>query len=150
MVPNAVVWLPALPLNHRGKLDVDALPRPGRDDRVGETEWTAPEIGTEQRIAAVWSAVLGLDAVGAHDNFFDLGGNSLLLGTLHSRLERELAITLPIRRLFEHPTVHALAQALSAGTRAQPPTADVRSRAERAKNARRARPTRPSTTGEPA
>ncbi|WP_103352755.1 non-ribosomal peptide synthetase [Amycolatopsis sp. CA-128772] len=149
MVPNAVVWLPALPLNHRGKLDVDALPAPGREDRVGATAWTAPEAGTEQRIAAVWSAVLGLEAVGAHDNFFDLGGNSLLLGALHSRLERELSITLPIRRLFEHPTVHALARALAAGPAPQESTVDVRGRAERAR-ARRARPGRPEKMGDAA
>ncbi|MDT7796768.1 MAG: hypothetical protein QOI78_201 [Actinomycetota bacterium] len=141
MVPNAVVWLPALPLNHRGKLDTDALPAPGREDRVGATAWTAPETETEQRVAAVWSAVLGLGSVGAHDNFFDLGGNSLLLGTLHSRLERELSITLPIRRLFEHPTVHALARALASGPE-EPSTVDVRGRAERAR-ARRSRPGRP-------
>src|SRR5213595_426791 len=143
MVPNAVVWLPALPLNHRGKLDVAALPKPGREDRVGETAWTAPETETEQRIAAVWSSVLGLEAVGVHDNFFDLGGNSLLLGTLHSRLERELSISLPIRRLFEHPTVHALSRALAAGEPSTTSTVDVRRRAERAQRARRARPIRP-------
>ena len=149
MVPNAFVWLPALPLNHRGKLDVAALPAPGREDRIGAAEWTAPETGTEQRIAAVWSAVLGLDSVGAHDNFFDLGGNSLLLGTLHSRLERELSITLPIRRLFEHPTVHALARALASGPAEPKSTVDVRGRAARAR-ARRVAPVRPEKMGEAA
>ena len=147
MVPNAVVWLPELPLNHRGKLDADALPKPGRSDRVGGTGWTAPESETEQRIAAVWSAVLGLEAVGAHDNFFDLGGNSLLLGTLHARLQEELALTLPIRRLFEHPTVHALARSLAAGPDEPSSTADVRSRAQKAQQARRSRPARPTRTG---
>jgi amino acid adenylation domain-containing protein len=142
MIPNAVLWLPALPLNHRGKLDADALPRPRREDRVGETAWTAPESETERRIAAVWSAVLGLEQVGAHDNFFDLGGNSLLLGTLHARLERDLALTLPIRRLFEHPTVHALARSLTTGADQPSTTAEVRDRAVRAQRARRARTTR--------
>ncbi|MEU5724732.1 amino acid adenylation domain-containing protein [Micromonospora sp. NPDC047738] len=150
MIPNAVVWLPALPLNHRGKLDADALPKPRREDRVGETAWTAPESETERRIAAVWSAVLGLEQVGVHDNFFDLGGNSLLLGTLHTRLERELALTLPIRRLFEHPTVHALARSLAAGADQPSTTADVRGRAERAQRARRARPARATRNGEDA
>jgi amino acid adenylation domain-containing protein len=150
MIPNAVVWLPELPLNHRGKIDAAALPKPRRSDRVGDTEWTAPESETERRIAGVWSAVLGLEAVGAHDNFFDLGGNSLLLGTLHARLQSELALTLPIRRLFEHPTVHALARSLSAGPDESSATADVRSRAERAQRARRARPARLTRTGEDA
>ncbi|RSN66480.1 hypothetical protein DMH12_00670 [Streptomyces sp. WAC 04229] len=151
MVPSAVVWLPELPLNHRGKLDTEALPRPQRADRVGEIAWTAPESETERRIAGVWSAVLGLDAVGTHDNFFDLGGNSLLLGTLHARLESELSLTLPIRRLFEHPTVHALARSLAAGN-GEPSSsaAQVRSRAVQARRARRARTARPTKVGEDA
>ena len=123
------------------------MPRPRREDRVGQTAWSAPATATEQRIAAVWSGVLGLDSIGAHDNFFDLGGNSLLLGTLHARLERELSITLPIRRLFEHPTVRALAQALAGAAPERSSAADVRSRAQRAQRARQARSARSATTG---
>ncbi|WP_410656968.1 amino acid adenylation domain-containing protein [Amycolatopsis sp. lyj-112] len=143
MVPNAVVWLPELPMNSRGKLATDQLPRPGRDELAGQTPWMAPETDLERRVAAVWSGVLGIESVGAQDNFFDLGGNSLLLATLHTRLRNELEMPLSIRQLFEYPTVHALARALTAGEPATTSTVDVRRRAERAQRARRARPVRP-------
>jgi amino acid adenylation domain-containing protein len=136
MVPGAVVWRPELPLNSRGKVDRDRLPRPGRDDMIGQTPWVAPETGLEQRIAAVWSGVLGVDSVGAHDNFFDLGGNSLLLAALHARLQAELATTLPIRRLFEYPTVHTLARALVSGAQVNPAAPEALRLAERAQRSR--------------
>jgi amino acid adenylation domain-containing protein len=140
MVPGAIVWLPELPLNHRGKLDTAALPKPGRDDLAAATPFAAPETGLERRIAAVWSGVLSLESVGAHDNFFDLGGNSLLLATLHARLQSALERTLPIRNLFEHPTVHTLAKALSG----EEPAAQVDNVRDRAKlaQARRSRAAR--------
>ncbi len=110
LVPGALIWLAELPVNRRGKIDMGALPRPARP---GQQAGGLPAAGMEQRIAAVWCAVLGLESVGAHDNFFDLGGNSLLLARLHARLQAQLATTLPIRRLVEHPTVHTLAAALT-------------------------------------
>jgi amino acid adenylation domain-containing protein len=145
MIPGGLVWLPELPLNSRGKLDTKALPRPDRDALATATPWTAPETDTERRIAAVWSAVLGLETVGAHDNFFDLGGNSLLLAKLHARLQAELETTLPIRQLFEYPTVHTLAQALTSGPATDAATsakAQDRASQARASRARRARPGR--------
>jgi amino acid adenylation domain-containing protein len=148
MVPNAVVWLPELPMNSRGKLAADRLPRPGRDELAGRTPWVTPGTDLERRIAAVWSGVLRLGSVGANDNFFDLGGNSLLLASLHARLRDELALPLSIRQLFEYPTVHALAQALTAGEPAAPAGGDVRRRAERAQRARRTRPIRPERRDE--
>jgi hypothetical protein len=138
MVPGALVWLPELPLNSRGKVDTKALPRPGRDDLGAATPWAAPETDLERRIAGVWAGVLGIEAPGAHDNFFDIGGNSLLLARLHSRLQTELERTLPIRTLFEYPTVHTLATALTTDP-AQAAAASgeqVRDRAGRAQAAR--------------
>jgi amino acid adenylation domain-containing protein len=147
MVPDALVWLPELPMNSRGKLDTGRLPRPGRDDMAGRTAFQAPEAGLEQRIAGVWARVLGIGSVGAHDNFFDLGGNSLLLATLHSRLQEELSVSLPIRELFEYPTVQALAKALGSPLREEKSTAaDAKDRASRSR-ARKARPTRSAKMG---
>jgi amino acid adenylation domain-containing protein len=120
MVPEAVVWLAELPLGTSGKVDLAKLPRPARADLVGGNGFTAPDSALERRIAAVWSEVLGTTEVGAHDNFFDLGGNSLSLARLHSRLVADLDRDIPIVDLFEHPTVAALAAALEHGERPAP------------------------------
>ncbi|MDH6125503.1 non-ribosomal peptide synthetase, partial [Kitasatospora sp. GP82] len=145
MVPEAVVWLDALPLKPNGKVDEARLPQPQREDLAAPTAWVAPSAGLAQRIAEVWSQVLGLAEVGAHDNFYDLGGNSLLLAKLHSRLTAALERDLPISQLFEHPTVAALADALAdrpqTGTRAKPDGSrsasrvDMRDRAARSRTA---------------
>jgi hypothetical protein len=142
MVPGALVWLPELPLNSRGKVDTKALPRPGRDDLAGHTPWTAPESDLERRIAAVWAGVLGIEAPGVHDNFFDIGGNSLLLARLHSRLRAELGTELPIRKLFEYPTVHTLAKAMGTDPGADAGSAQARERGNRAQAARARRAVR--------
>ncbi|MEU8975265.1 amino acid adenylation domain-containing protein [Streptomyces monashensis] len=117
MVPEAVVVLPALPLTTSGKVDHAALPRPERTDLVGAAGHVAPGNDTERRVAALWSEVLGLSAVSVHDNFFDLGGNSLALAKLHSRVVAAFGRELPITALFEHPTVAALAKALDSARR---------------------------------
>ncbi|MBH1934821.1 amino acid adenylation domain-containing protein [Streptomyces sp. AV19] len=114
MVPEALVVLPALPLTTSGKVDHAALPAPERADLVGTGGYVSPGTGTERRVAALWSGVLGLERVGAHDNFFDLGGNSLALAKLHGRLATEFGRELPITALFEHTTVAALARLLDA------------------------------------
>ncbi|WP_024804816.1 non-ribosomal peptide synthetase [Nocardia sp. BMG51109] len=141
LVPDAVVWLDRIPLSVNGKIDVAALPRPHRADLVGSLPYAAPDSDLETRIARVWSSVLGVDTVGVHDNFFDLGGHSLLLSTLHTRLCAELATDLPIRRLFEFPTVRLLAQWLADDP--DRPGIDIADVAERAQHARRARAARP-------
>ncbi|MEU1408220.1 amino acid adenylation domain-containing protein [Streptomyces sp. NPDC005728] len=118
MVPEAVVVLPVLPLTTSGKVDHAALPRPERTDLVGSAGHVAPGNDTERRVAALWSEVLGLPAVSVHDNFFDLGGNSLALAKLHARVVAAFGRELPSTALFEHPTVAALARALDAERRA--------------------------------
>jgi amino acid adenylation domain-containing protein len=108
MVPAAFVLLDTLPKTPGGKVDRRALPRPeGRfDDEDGEGP---PADTLEQRLAAIWQQVLRVERVGLHDNFFDLGGNSLLLAQLHARLgEAELRVPSLID-LFRFPTVSALA-----------------------------------------
>jgi acyl carrier protein len=115
-----VVWLTELPLSTSGKVDVARLPRPIRTDLVGGGGFTAPGSELERRIAAVWSETLGTQDVGAHDNFFDLGGTSLSLARLQNRLIAELGRDIPIVDLFEHPTVAALATALEQGEQLSP------------------------------
>src|SRR6185369_16155042 len=79
LVPEALVWLDRIPMLPSGKPDLAALPAPDRADLVGTAPPAPPRSDLERRIAAVWTRVLGVPAVGVHDNFFDLGGNSLLL-----------------------------------------------------------------------
>ena len=109
MVPSVVVPLTELPLTANGKVDRRALPAPPADD-AGRI---APGSDLERRIAAVWCEVLGRDRVGVADNFFDVGGHSLLLIRLHKRLSESLGVELSIVDLFQHPTIAALAARLA-------------------------------------
>jgi amino acid adenylation domain-containing protein len=114
MVPGHVVFVPDLPELPSGKINRRALAeRPV--SRTGSAPRLEPAQGLERRIAEVWREVLGLDRVDAEENFFDLGGNSLLLLKAQSRLEQELARPVPRVDLFAHTTVRALAAHLSTG-----------------------------------
>jgi amino acid adenylation domain-containing protein len=110
MVPSAFVALETLPQTQTGKVDPRTLPAP---EYGAATAGAAPRTGVEERVAAVWREVLGVERVGVHDNFFDLGGTSLLLYRVYSRL-RELRADLKVVDLFRHPTVEALAGHLGA------------------------------------
>ncbi|MFE0424438.1 amino acid adenylation domain-containing protein [Streptomyces sp. NPDC058953] len=105
MVPSAVVLLDRLPLAPNGKLDRAALPEP---EYTG-TAYRAPGTPREEVLTALFAEVLGVDRVGADDGFFALGGHSLLATRLISRARAELAIEIPIRKVFDLPTVAALA-----------------------------------------
>jgi amino acid adenylation domain-containing protein len=113
MVPAAWVVLPALPLTPNGKVDRKALPLPGAD-AVAElsTVYVAPDGETERKIAAIWQDVLGIAKVGRNNNFFDLGGHSLLLMRVHSQLRQAFNKDITIVDLFRYTTVRALAQHL--------------------------------------
>ncbi|HEY2342188.1 MAG TPA: non-ribosomal peptide synthetase, partial [Chthoniobacteraceae bacterium] len=112
MVPSAFVRLEALPLTPNGKLDQRALPAPALDRPELRPNFVAPRTDSEQRIAAVWQRILGLAAVGIDDNFFDLGGSSLLLLRLHAELRSALGEELRVVTLFQHPTIRSLAQSI--------------------------------------
>ncbi|MER5435401.1 amino acid adenylation domain-containing protein [Streptomyces sp. NPDC002588] len=112
MVPAVIVPLAALPLNGNGKIDHAQLPEPPRDRNAGAAR-VAPVSRLERDIAAVWCDLLGLDEVGTHDNFFEIGGDSLLLARVRTRLTQVLDRDIAALQLFTHPTVHDLAAALS-------------------------------------
>lgn len=112
MLPQAWVVLPALPVNAVGKVDRDALPEPGDEPQPGHA-YEPPASELESLIAEAWCEVLGVDRVGINDNFFDLGGHSLLLLQVHAKVERALARTLPVVRLFQYPTVRGFVRHLS-------------------------------------
>ncbi|MBV9788328.1 MAG: amino acid adenylation domain-containing protein, partial [Chloroflexi bacterium] len=113
MVPAAIMVLDALPLTPSGKLDRRALPAPDAFAESGQ-EFVAPRTPTEELIASVWAAVLGRERVGITDNFFTLGGHSLLATQAITRLRQVLSLDLPLRLLFEAPTIAAFAAQLAA------------------------------------
>ncbi|MBA2675317.1 condensation domain-containing protein, partial [Ramlibacter sp.] len=107
MVPAHVVVLDAMPLTPNGKIDRKALPAP--DLTRGDAGYVAPRTPVEETTARIWADVLGLDRVGIHDNFFDLGGHSLLATRVISKVRTQLGVELPLRALFEAPSVAELA-----------------------------------------
>lgn len=139
-VPAAFVHLARLPLTASGKLDRAALPSPSPADRgVGERHGPSTEL--ERVVAEVWAAVLGQDAVGVRNHFFDeLGGSSLLVARVTSELGDRLGRDIPVTDLFEYPTVEALARHLArAGTPAEDTRPEEHAAARRSALARRAR-----------
>ncbi|WP_456239147.1 amino acid adenylation domain-containing protein [Rhodococcus artemisiae] len=112
MVPSVILELETIPLSPTGKLDRDALPDPG----LMVTEFRAPESATEVAVAAVFADVLGIERVGLDDDFFDLGGNSLVATRVAARLGERLDLRVPARLVFEGSTVVALAALVDAHT----------------------------------
>ncbi|AKT38862.1 hybrid non-ribosomal peptide synthetase/type I polyketide synthase [Chondromyces crocatus] len=109
MVPGQYMVLDELPLTPAGKVDRKRLPRPTFDRATLQTRYTPPTTTEEKQIAALWKEVLRIERAGLDDNFFDLGGNSLLLVNLHARMCAALAVDFTLTDLFSHPTVSAQA-----------------------------------------
>jgi len=123
MIPSAFVRLDAFPLTPSGKVDRKALPEP---ELATERGYLAPRGPVEELIAGIWSELLGIDRVGSEDSFFELGGHSLLATQLVSRLRRVFGVDLPVRQLFEAPTLARLAERVqAAGRSALPPLVPV-------------------------
>ncbi|MBO0871081.1 MAG: AMP-binding protein, partial [Micromonosporaceae bacterium] len=109
MLPSAFVTLAELPLTANGKVDRQALPQPEANPVAGRVE---PRDAREAWLASIWADVLGVPAVGVLDDFFDLGGHSLMAARVVSRLRRRSGVPVPLRLLFEHATIAELAEAL--------------------------------------
>ncbi|MBS0644021.1 MAG: amino acid adenylation domain-containing protein [Proteobacteria bacterium] len=107
MVPAAFVVLPALPLTTNGKLDRAALPAPGRNSAGGSA--CPPANALEAELAAIWRDLLGLDSVGRHDNFFDVGGHSLLAARLAALIQARHRVRLRPSQIFAAPTLAGIA-----------------------------------------
>jgi non-ribosomal peptide synthetase component F len=120
MVPSTVTSLAEFPLTPNGKVDRKALPEPTREGKR-ETRFVAPRTRTAQRIAEIWQGILGVDVVGADDNFFRLGGHSLLAARAVARTRESAGVELSVRALFEYPTLSAFAERVDA---ARPAKAD--------------------------
>ena len=107
MIPAGFVVLDKLPLTPNGKLDRQALPAP--DTAQSAARYLAPRDPTERTLAKLWSDLLKLDKVGVQDDFFALGGHSLLATRLVSQIRREFDVEIPLRAIFENPTIERLA-----------------------------------------
>jgi len=114
MVPAAFVQLESLPLLPNGKVNRRALPEPAEEHVEREKAFAEPVSPAQELIAGIWSEVLGVTPVGIRDNFFDIGGHSLLATQVISRVQKTFSIELPLRALFEAPTVAALATQVEA------------------------------------
>ncbi|HRL22987.1 MAG TPA: phosphopantetheine-binding protein, partial [Alcaligenes sp.] len=135
MVPSVIMVLDALPLNANGKIDRKVLPEP---QFVGGQEYEAPQGELETALASIWAQVLGVERVGRRDNFFDLGGHSLLLVQLHERIRKGLQTDLSVMDLFRYPSVQAQAafmQAVGVDMQEQAERRSIDMQAERRKQA---------------
>jgi amino acid adenylation domain-containing protein len=110
MVPSAFVSLESLPLTPNGKVDRKALPAPEVTREELGSAYVAPRTPEEEMLAELWSQVLGVERVGVHDNFAELGGHSLLATQLMARVREAFQVEVPLRTLFEAPTVAELAK----------------------------------------
>jgi acyl-CoA synthetase (AMP-forming)/AMP-acid ligase II len=131
MVPSVIVPLEAMPLTENGKVDRRSLPAP-EEVRAADAPVVAPRSQLEERLAAIWQDILGLARVSVHDNFFDLGGHSLLLMRLHERIRDSFGTNLTIIDIFARPTINDLAAFLSSsGSESDLSEADARARKQR-------------------
>lgn len=113
MVPSVFVFLDALPMTPNGKVNRKALPVPDQSRPELERAYVAPHDALEQVVAECWASVLGLERVGVDDDFFELGGHSLLATQVIGRLREVFPVQLPLRALFEAPTVAGLAERMA-------------------------------------
>lgn len=116
MDPAAIVLMDEFPLTRNGKIDRRALPAPAYKPRRAATDYTAPRTPTEALLADLWADALGVEQVGVHDDFFDIGGNSLMAADVLTRIRDTLRIDMPAAQLFfRNATVAGLADIVGAG-----------------------------------
>lgn len=112
MVPSHFVFMNSFPVTPNGKIDRKALPEPDRTRPELEATFVEPRNQVEEVLAGIWSELLNIEKVGINDNFFDLGGHSILVVQLVSRIREVFQEELPLRSVFEHPTILELAELL--------------------------------------
>nr|WP_277344895.1 non-ribosomal peptide synthetase [Paenibacillus thiaminolyticus] len=112
MVPSCFVQLEHLPLTPNGKIDRKALPAPDGSMHTGADD-VAPRTAVEAQLAQIWQEVLGLPRIGVKDHFFDIGGHSLRATTLVAKLHKEMGIEMPLREVFQYPTIEQMAEVIT-------------------------------------
>jgi hypothetical protein len=113
MHPAAYVLIERLPLTGNGKIDRQALPIPEQNRPELDESFSVPRTPVEELLANIWTKVLKLAGVGIYDNFFELGGHSLLATQVVNHLRSRLKVELPLRRMFEAPTIAELAEGVA-------------------------------------
>jgi acyl-CoA synthetase (AMP-forming)/AMP-acid ligase II/acyl carrier protein len=135
MVPDGFVFLERLPLTPNGKIDRNALPAPERAPALRPRGEATAFVGMEKAIADIWKDLLAIDHLGADDNFFDLGGRSLQVVQMKSRLKQSLEVDLPVVTLFQYPTVRSLADFIGAESGDETFLSKIQERTRRRRNA---------------
>jgi amino acid adenylation domain-containing protein len=119
MAPSSFVFLDSLPLTASGKVNRQALPLPDQSRPELDQAFVAPQTPAEQMIAGVWREVLGTEQIGVDDNFFELGGHSLLATQVVGRLSEAFGFELPLRAIFESPTIAGLSEKIATAVRSE-------------------------------
>ncbi|MFK4505390.1 amino acid adenylation domain-containing protein [Bradyrhizobium daqingense] len=119
-IPSAFLFLDQVPLNAHGKLDRSALRAPALEEASGPDTAVPARRFTEKVLSDIWIDLLKVESIGVTDNFFDLGGHSLLAGRTMARIARALGVSLPIKTIFEAPTIEELARQVDAAVAAKP------------------------------
>lgn len=135
MVPSAFVFIDSLPLTSNGKLDRKALPSPDEARANSHPALATPANALERDIAGIWQKVLQKSPIGLEQNFFDVGGDSIRLASVHADLQKLLGIQVPITDLFAHTTVRSLAAHFDSSGRRENPAASLQARARRQREA---------------
>jgi acyl carrier protein len=120
MVPSAFALLGSLPLTPNGKIDRRALPVADLASPESNNFYVSPQSELEQSLVKIWEEVLGVEKVGTQDNFFDLGGHSLLMVEVNQQLRKVIGRSVPIVQMFRYPTISALAKSLGQDPTVQP------------------------------
>ncbi|NLD46803.1 MAG: amino acid adenylation domain-containing protein, partial [Clostridiaceae bacterium] len=113
MIPSHFMQLLEMPLSANGKIDRKGLPEPEEN----ESSYIAPESDTEKALADIWREILGVERVGIDDNFFELGGHSLKASVLVLRIHRDLDVEMPLKQVFERPTIRGIAEYITKGVK---------------------------------
>ncbi|MFN6513532.1 MAG: amino acid adenylation domain-containing protein [Nostoc sp. CreGUA01] len=132
MVPTTFIFLDALPLTPNGKVNRRALPLPESYSTENKL-YVAPKTELEETIASTWERVLGIEKVSINDNFFDLGGHSLLISQVNSQLREQLQRDISVVEMFQYPTISLLAKHLSHEQEEEPSFKNLQSRSEKQK-----------------
>jgi amino acid adenylation domain-containing protein len=135
MIPSHFVMLDALPLTPNGKVDRKALPAPTQSRGATRKAFVHPHTELERAVAVIWQEVLRVDQVGLHDNFFDLGGHSLLMVKVHNQLQEMAQRDIPLVEMFRYPTVQALATYLGRDNQGATTVQQSRDRAKKQREA---------------
>ena len=135
MVPKLFVPLTHLPLSRSGKVNRHALPEPDLNGLASSVAYTSPSNDIERTIVAIWQEALGVEKIGVHDNFFDLGGHSLLLAQVTDKLSAAFNKKFPLVEMYRHSTVSALTQYLHATPAEPAPSPTVQGRVHKQREA---------------